>query len=217
MKTRLVLLSLIFLVATAAAQDNPQWELFGGYQFTRFNTGSAQDQLNLATQLFGLPNVPLGSHVNMSGWNTSLQENMNHGLGGVVDFSGNYATSNPILLQIPGTTDTLRDRIRFYTFMAGPQVTLRRSGRLQPFARALFGGATVKVESTEMVNGAPVSQALSGSETGFAMGGGGGVDFHFAHHVAVRAAGDYIRPYVGGDSQGQLRVSVGLAFRIGSK
>ncbi len=217
MKTRLILLLLIFLVAGGAAQDNPQWELFGGYQFTRFNTLNAQDQLNTATQLFGLPSVPLGSHVNLSGWNVSGQENVNHWLGGVVDFSGNYGTENPVLLQIPGTTDSLRDRVRFYTFMGGPQFTLRKSGRLQPFTRVLFGGATVKVESTEMVNGAPVSEALSGSETGFAMGGGGGVDFHFAHHLAARVAGDYIRPYVGGESAGQLRISVGLAFRIGSK
>jgi len=217
MKTRLVFLSLILLATAAAAQDNPQWELFGGYQFTRFDTLSAQDQLNTATQLLGLPNVPIGSHVNMSGWNTSLQENMNSWLGGVVDFSGNYATNNVVLLQIPGTTDSLRDRIRFYTFMAGPQFTLRKSGRLQPFTRVMFGGATVKVETTALINGAPVSAALSGSETGFAMGGGGGVDFHFAHHVALRMAGDYIRPYIGGESTGQLRVSAGLAFRIGSK
>src|SRR5579863_6467602 len=217
MKTRLAVLSLLLMVTAAAAQDNPQCELFGGYQFTRFDTLSAQDQLNVATQLLGLPNVPIGSHVNMSGWNTSLQENMNSWLGGVVDFSGNYATNNVVLLQIPGTTDSLRDRIRFYTFMAGPQFKLRQSGRLQPFSRELFGGATVKVESTEMINGAAISKPLSGSETGFAMGGGGGVDFHFLHHVALRVAGDYIRPYIGGESASQLRDSAGLAFRIGSK
>ena len=217
MKTRLVLLSLILLVTAAAAQDNPQWELFGGYQFTRLNTLSAQDQLNVATQLLALPAISIGSHVNMSGWNTSLQENRNRWLGGVLDFSGNYVTENVVLLKIPGATDSLRDRIRFYTFMAGPQFTLRKSGRLQPFTRVMFGGATVKVETTELINGTPVSAALSGSETGFAMGGGGGVDFHLLHHVALRVAGDYIRPYIGGESEGQLRVSAGLAFRIGGK
>jgi len=217
MKTRLVLISLIFLVAVAAAQDNPQWELFGGFQYTRFNAGSAQNSLNLATQLLGVPPLALGSHVNLSGWNLSLQENTNSWVGGVIDFSGNYVTKNFIVLQVPGTTDTLRDRIRFYTFMAGPQVTMRRSGRLQPFARALFGGAHLKVEDTGLVNGAPATPTLSGGETGFAMGGGGGVDLHFVHHLAVRVAGDYIRPYVGGESEGHLRLSAGLAFRIGSR
>jgi opacity protein-like surface antigen len=217
MKTRLVLLSLIFLVAGAAAQDNPQWELYGGFQYTRFNTGTAQNSLNVAAQLLGVPAVSLGSHLNLSGWNLSLQENRNNWLGGVVDFSGNYVTKNFIILQVPGTTDTLRDRIRFYTFMAGPQVTLRRSGRLQPFARALFGGARLKVEVTGLVNGASATPTLSGGETGFALGGGGGVDFHFARHVAARVAGDYIRPYLAGESSGEMRVSVGLDFRIGSK
>ncbi len=186
-------------------------------KYTHFNTLNAQDQLNMATQLFGLPSFPLGSHVSMSGWNASLQENTNSWAGGVLDFSGNYGTESSVLLQVPGTTDSLRDRIRFYTFMGGPQFTLRKSGRLQPFARVLFGGATVKVESTEMVDGALVSEALSGSETGFALGGGGGVDFHCAHHIALRVAGDYIRPYVGGESTDQLRVSAGLPFRIRSK
>lgn len=217
MKTRLLLLSLIFLVAAAAAQDNPQWEVFGGYQYTRFNTGSAQNELNLASLLLGVPEVPLGSHVNLSGWNTSLQENMNTWLGGIADFSGNYVTKNLTLLQIPGTTDSLQNRIRFYTFMAGPQVTMRKSGRLQPFARALFGGAHLRVESTVLINGAPTSPAVSGAQTGFAMGGGGGVDFHFAQHIAARVAGDYIRPYLGGESEGHLRVVVGLDFRILSR
>jgi len=35
--------------------------------------------------------------------------------------------------------------------------------------------------------------------------------------VAVRAVGDYIRPYVGGMSEGHFRVGGGVAFRIGSR
>lgn len=217
MKTRLVLISLVFLVAVARAQDNPQWELFGGFQYTRFNTGSAQNSLNLATQFLGAPPLVLGSHLNLSGWNLSLQENRNRWIGGVIDFSGNYVTKNFIILQVPGTTDTLRDRIRFYTFMAGPQVTMRRSARLQPFARALFGGAHLKVEDTGLENGAPATPTIKGGETGFAMGGGGGVDIHLARQVAVRVAGDYIRPYLGTESEGHLRVSAGVTFRVGSK
>lgn len=218
MKIGAVLFLLIAAAAGAAfGQDNPQWELYGGYQYTRFNTGNAQSELNLATQALGLPTLQLGSHLNLSGWNTSLQENSNHWLGGVLDFSGNYTTRSLVLLQLPGITDALRDRIRFYTFMGGPQVTMRKSGRLQPFARALFGGASETVETTELINGAPAAPSLKGSDIGFAMGGGGGVDFHFLHHVALRVAGDYIRAYLGDDSAGHLRVSGGLDFRIGSK
>jgi opacity protein-like surface antigen len=217
MKTRLIFLWLIFLVTAAAAQDNPQWEVFGGFQYTRFSTGVAQTSLNAATEFLGVPPLSLGPHLNLTGWNTSLQENRNSWFGGVIDFSGNYITKSFVLLQVPGTTDTFRNRIRFYTFMAGPQVTMRRSGRLQPFARALLGGARLKVEDTGLVNGAPATSTLSGGETGFAMGGGGGVDFHFARHVAVRLAGDYIRPYLGGESEGHFRVSGGVAFRIGSR
>lgn len=216
MKTRLVLLAVIFLSMAASGQDNPQWELFGGVQYTRFNTGTAQNSLNLASELLGLPALSLGSRLNLTGWNVSAQENKNAWLGGVVDFSGNYITKDLLIFQAPGTTDSLRDRIRFYTFMAGPQVTMRRSARIQPFARALMGGARLKVEVTELVNGAPASAALAGGETGFAMGGGGGIDFHVSHRIAARVAGDYIRPYLGGESEGHLRIAGGLAFRIGS-
>jgi opacity protein-like surface antigen len=148
MKIGCVLFSIVFFVAGAAAQDNPQWEVFGGFQYTRFSTSVAQSSLNAATQMLGLPPLSLGTHLNLSGWNVSLQENRNSWLGGVVDFSGNYVTKSFIVLQVPGTTDVLRNRIRFYTFMAGPQVSMRKSSRLQPFARALVGGARLKVEDT---------------------------------------------------------------------
>jgi len=35
--------------------------------------------------------------------------------------------------------------------------------------------------------------------------------------ISLRVAGDYIRPYVGGESEGHSRVSAGVAFRIGSR
>jgi opacity protein-like surface antigen len=217
MKIRLIFLMLVLLATAAVAQDNPQWEIFGGFQYTRFSTGVAQASLNSATQLLGLPPLSLGAHLNMNGWNTSLQENRNSWFGGVIDFSGNYATKNFVLLQVPGTTDTLRNRTRFYTFLAGPQVTMRKSGRLQPLARALVGGARLKVEDTGLTNGAPATTTLAGGETGFAVGGGGGVDLHIAHHVAVRLVGDYIRPYLAGMSEGHFRISGGVTFRTQSK
>ncbi|HET7441867.1 MAG TPA: hypothetical protein VFJ47_11250 [Terriglobales bacterium] len=216
MKLGWVLLSILFVAAGAVAQDNPQWEVFGGFQYTRFSTGVAQASLNSATQLLGVQPLSLGSHLSLKGWNASLQENRNMWLGGVVDFSGSYVTKSFVLLQVPGRTDILRNRIRFYTFMAGPQVTMRRSGRLQPFARALLGGARLKVEDAELTNGAPTS-TLAGGETNFAVGGGGGVDFHIAHHFAVRAVGDYIRPYLAGMSEGHFRVRGGVTYRVGSR
>jgi opacity protein-like surface antigen len=217
MKIKLIFLLLIFLSDAAVAQDKPQWEVFGGFQYTRLGTGVAQASLNSATQLLGVQPLPLGSHLSLSGWNASLQENKTSWLGGVVDFSGSYVTKSLLVLQVPGTTDTLRNRIRFYTFMAGPQVTMRRSGRLQPFARALVGGARLKVEDIGLTNGVPATTTLAGGETNFAVGGGGGVDLHVVPHVALRAVGDYIRPYLGGMSEGHFRVSGGLTYRIGTK
>lgn len=67
LKTALIV---VFVSLAAFAQDNvPQWELYGGYQYTRISTGFVQDQLNLQHQLN--PTVPLfnfGRHQNLNGW-----------------------------------------------------------------------------------------------------------------------------------------------------
>lgn len=217
MKIRLLLLSLILGAGTAVAQNTPRWELYGGYQYTRLDTATAQNELNTFTQQLGVPPVSLGSKINLQGWNASLQESTNSWFGGVVDFSGNYVTKDNLAAQFPGFTNTLRTRIRFYTFTAGPQLTLRRSSRLQPFARVLVGGAYEKVEFTELVNGAPAAPATRGTDVGFAMGGGGGVDFTVLPRVALRLGGDVLRSYLGGQTEDNFRASIGLAFRIASR
>jgi len=67
MRKLVCLLGLIFLVSlTAAAQDGPKAELFGGYSYIR------------------------SGGTNFHGWNASAAGNLNHWFGIVGDFSGHY-------------------------------------------------------------------------------------------------------------------------------
>jgi len=69
-----LLVSLVSLAAFAQEGGNtPKAEIFGGYQYTRFDGG-----------------------VNANGWNTSLTGNLNNWFGIAADFSGAYKTQNGV-------------------------------------------------------------------------------------------------------------------------
>jgi hypothetical protein len=55
------------------------------------------------------------------------------------------------------------------------------------------------------------------ADTAFALLGGVGLDYQFKRSFAVRVAADYIRSYLFDQTQGNLRVTVGIVFRIGRK
>jgi hypothetical protein len=68
-----VLLGIFTLAAFAqeGMQSAPKAEIFGGYQYTRFDGG-----------------------LNANGWNSSLTGNLNHWFGVAADFSGAYKSQN---------------------------------------------------------------------------------------------------------------------------
>src|SRR5580765_9103010 len=69
-----LLVSLASLAALAQEGGNtPKAEIFGGYQYTRFDGG-----------------------LNANGWNTSLTGNLNNWFGIAADFSGAYKSQNGV-------------------------------------------------------------------------------------------------------------------------
>jgi hypothetical protein len=105
----IVLLFLLVSVVAVAQEDKA--EVFGGYQYTRLNTGvSGVDSINL------------------NGWNASVSGYFTKNLGISADFSGAYGS--------PFGVST-----KMYPFMFGPIVHLPNSSKITPFAHALFGGA----------------------------------------------------------------------------
>jgi opacity protein-like surface antigen len=216
-----VVASLAVLTLPGFAQSNtPQFELFGGFQFFRQDTTFVQDQLDLlhAQNPAFVPAVSFGAHQNLKGWNGTVQENVNSWLGGVADFSGNYYTRNISAGQVsPGVNGVVATNLRLYTLMGGPQFSYRHSSRIQPFARALIGAAFLNITENALENHVVVDGPFKFDDTGFAVGAGGGADFWFSRWAGLRFSADYLRTYQFSATMNNIRGSVGLVFRIGSR
>lgn len=118
MKKLLALVFVMALMSTAAMAQGA--EVFGGYQYTRFEGG-----------------------LNMNGWNGALEFKPSEHLGFVADFSGAYK-SESVDVPLVGTVEA---STKVHTFMFGPQVS-GEMGSIRPFARALFGGARVSADAS---------------------------------------------------------------------
>jgi opacity protein-like surface antigen len=222
----LTVLSLLSLIAVAQNSNTPWWELYGGYQYTRAETGQVQDAVNLITDsnVPPLPRVDVGRHQNLNGWNVSLQENPASWWGGIIDFSGTYASKDVNLTQAaiaaglipPGSTATARIKPSLYTFAGGPQFTFRRKS-IQPFVRIMVGCALARAPADLLVNKAVVLNSPEESNAAVALIGGGGADYVWKDYLSFRAAADYVRTYLFSETQNNFRISVGVNFRIGKK
>jgi hypothetical protein len=204
---------------TAIAQEAPWWELHAGYQFTGQQTGQIQNVVSSLSAFSGLPAVPVGSNLNMNGWDFSAQENMNSWFGGIVDFSGGYGRKNVTLSQPGGTKLSANFSPALFTMGGGPQFSFRRSVRIQPFARVIFAAAYSNLNpnatTTNILNANHPSPSTT--DTDFAMIFGGGFDYAFKNYAAFRLAADYIHTFIYTESQSNFRVTAGITFRIGSR
>lgn len=150
-------------------ESAPKAEIFGGYQYTRFDGG-----------------------VNANGWDTAVTGNLNRWFGVAGDFSGAYKSQNGVSFNN-------------YTYTFGPVLSWRHNPSFTPFAHFLAGGFRASAAFS----------GLSGSDSGFAMMFGGGVDVKATQHVAVRAVQfDWLSMRANGFSDNNnMRISTGLLFR----
>lgn len=98
------------------------------------------------------------------------------------------------------------------TLTAGPRFDLRRSGRLKPFAQALFGFAHGSDSAF------PQGNVLKGSANSFAFDIGAGSDYSLRNRVSLRVLQlDYLRTGFSNGStnwQNNLRIGVGLTLHL---
>jgi len=110
---------------TAAGQDHPRGEFFGGYQFTHFD-----------------PNV------NANGWNASITGNLNNWFGVTADFSGAYKNGGKFHTAMVGPVFSIRksDKVTpFAHVLVGGTVVSGGGISTSGFATAIGGGLDVKV------------------------------------------------------------------------
>ncbi|MEP6642853.1 MAG: outer membrane beta-barrel protein [Acidobacteriaceae bacterium] len=129
---------------------------------------------------------------NANGWDTAVTGNLNRWLGVTGDFSGAYNSQNGV---------SFHD----YLYTVGPVVSLRTNKAFTPYAHFLAGGSRASFSGL----------GLTGSNSGFAMMFGGGVDIAATRHVAIRAAQlDWLSLRSNGVSDNNnLRITTGLVFR----
>jgi opacity protein-like surface antigen len=194
-------LTLLVSLTALAQQDAPKSELFGGYSHIRTEGGA-------------------GLH----GWNGSAGANLNEWFGLFADFSGHYSSSSiraaNTVVGIPDFSVRSDVDVNFHTVLVGPRFSYRKHERLTPFAHALVGASRFHVEGTAVLTTPPIGTteiAFSESETGFAMGLGGGLDVKLTRSVALRLIqADYLLTTINGNIQNNARLGVGFVYRFGT-
>jgi len=197
----LVGVTLLFSVS-AMAQETPKSEVFGGYSYFHADGGGS-----------------------LHGWNGSVGINLNKWVGVVADVSGHYGSSSTrvstAIIGLPDLSVEASADSNIHTFLAGPQLSYRKDKRLTPFGHALFGLARVHEKGTATTSGPVLGTTtftFNDTDTGFAMGLGGGLDVGITRSVALRLIqADYLMTRLNGDTQNNARISVGFVFRFGSR
>jgi hypothetical protein len=181
---RVVLLAALLLMVSATAQaqeEYPRMEIFGGYAY--FNSDQFQQRESL--------NVPA--------FIVSAAGNVSKSFGLVAEINGNYGD-----VTIPNPGPTREFATNTYTFLFGPRVTARRTGK-NFFGHVLFGAARTSVDGFD-------------SETDFALAVGGGLDINASKEIAVRLfQADYLPIRASGETAHNYRISFGVVFRFGTK
>lgn len=113
----LLLTLAVFVLPANAQNETPQLEIFGGYDYVRFNINA------------NIPGVAPSASYNGNGGGSQVEYNANRWLGVVGDLDGYYVAKNSTALA------------GAFSYLFGPRFNLRR-GNVTPFAQVLFGGLT---------------------------------------------------------------------------
>lgn len=194
-KALFIALLFVFCGIYAVAQDYHKGELFVGYSYLHFDCGSGCNDSS----------VPVGFNIDGTYYFTHL-------LGLTGDFQYHRRGLDDIIGGMHVST---------FSFHGGPRFK-GHSGKLEPFAHALFGFSHLGVEEpTGEFCGGPTSC----SENSFSMKLGGGLDVAAARHIAVRV-GEFnyymtrlsptslLGPLANGqDHQNNFTISAGIVIR----
>ena len=192
MRKLCVVVGMLLLVSfSAAAQDTPQGELFGGYSFQRFNPGGGFTGGNL------------------NGWMASLTGNVNSWFGVTAEFAGNYGKDRF------GAATTIETN--HHTFMFGPRFSYRANEHWTPFVHALFGFGRL----TGAHLGTTFGDTLVDTGFAWASGGGIDIKASPRLAVRIVQVDvlytRFERPLGTQAAQTSVRLSFGINYRFGSR
>jgi hypothetical protein len=186
----LFLMLLLAPICAAMAQDDPKFDVFGGYSF-------------MSTDLLETPEVVPGMRDGFQGWNVAVTCYASHNVGFTADFSGHYGSQN---IPFFGKTTA-----RLYSFAFGPKL-VHHADNFEMFVHGLFGfnNAQLKAPPEEEINN---SRTISDND--FAMVLGGGLDYVMKKQFAFRVVQvDYMMGQLFGSIENHIRVSTGITYRL---
>jgi len=139
---------------------------------------------------------------NLNGWDATLEGKFAPWVGVVVDIDGHYGRrAFASACGLPPCPSISAD-VAAHNFLFGPRVSLQVQ-RFRPFAEFLVGGAHISR-----------SNGISDSNTSFANGLGGGLDYRIAGPVTLRGQLDWINTRFYGQGQNGVRFSTGVAVHF---
>lgn len=120
---------------------------------------------------------------------------------------GDYSFHRKSFGETFGAT-TVDVDVDLHTLMGGVEIKdNNKETKVKPFARGLVGFQHARAKVTGITG-------FDESETGFSAAIGGGVDFRVSPRVDIRAIQfDYNPTRLGGDTQHNFRIGVGIIFR----
>ena len=135
-------------------------------------------------------------------WEASLEGKVLPLLGIVADFSGNYGTLNfkPLNVTCPSTGCPTNESTHVDNVLFGPRLSVP-IGKFRPFAEVMVGIGHVNASGVE-------------TDNSFATAVGGGIDYRLFHMLGWRFEGDYVHTSLFGGSQGNVRLSTGVAIHF---
>ncbi len=188
-KTLVGILSCFCFASIAAAQIPTGGNIFVGYSYASANLSSSQ-------------------RTGLNGWNGSLEGKIFPFVGMVADISAQYGSQANApdvyctgVLGQPCGGLTLHTNLNNYLF--GPRASVS-VGRFRPFAEALFGVARIR----------QYAGPFSATDTSFATGLGGGVDYRLFMLLGWRVEADLLQTRFFGNTQNNVRVSTGLVLKF---
>jgi|WetSurMetagenome_2_1015567.scaffolds.fasta_scaffold104365_2 opacity protein-like surface antigen len=205
----------------ALAQDFPKYEVFGGYSYMRSDLGNTTSWMGSNYNSDSVPGVTNGH-----GFEASFTYNLNKWLGIKGDFSTHFSTTDlnakdSYVYSYPSDyyygysqTNTQKGsaETRQYTYLFGPEFSLRKYEKFRPFAHVLVGFTTVDVHKLNVIEDHLYEQQYPDGSTyysehwtyqttgtvkgtSFALALGGGVDIKVSKRISLRIPQvDYIIP-----------------------
>ncbi len=137
---------------------------------------------------------------NLNGWDATLEGKFLPWIGLVVDVDGHYGSQN--YSGMCPEACIVNANITEHNVLFGPRVSVSVQ-RFRPFAEFLVGVGHVSR-----------SNGISDSDTSFAYGLGGGLDYKIFGPMTARAELDWINTRFYGDTQNGVRFSTGIALHF---